>query len=215
MCHLHARLFERDAGDVQGVQMSLRDRKWRGGGPALVVMAGLVLCLALPLGCTASASPEEAAQGVVASDRVYTADDLSSMGFKKSKRYDVDGLPEAVDALSGFWGPDPYNRKDFEIRFYDSHKDAVEYGPALADEASGDDAKLEEETATWKEGIKDRRRMASGGSDDLMAWSGSVVPKFGDYSIFANMVILCEGLNPAEAQETCASFISALEALGE
>lgn len=162
-----------------------------------------------------ASSAEESVQRVVASDRVYTADDLSGVGFKKSKRYNVDELPETLDALSGFWGPDPYDRKDFEVRFYGSHEDAVEYGTAPADEASGDDAKLDEETATWTEGLKDRRRMSSGGTDDLMAWSGSVVPKYGDYSIFANMVILCEGLNRAEAQETCTSLIAALEASGE
>ena len=180
-----------------------------------VPVAALFALVACGSGADAggAASPaEEGVQRVVASDHVYTADDLSGAGFKKSKRYSVDELPEALDALSGFWGPDPYNRKDFEVRFYESHEDAVEYGTAPADEASGDDARLDEETATWTEGIKDRRRMSSGGSDDLMAWSGSVVPKYGDYSIFGNMVILCEGLNAAEAFDTCASRIAALQA---
>ena len=183
-----------------------------------IVVVGLAATLLALAACGSDAgaggggaSPEEAFQKVMPSDCTYTVDDLFGTGFKKSKRYNVDELPEAVDALSGFWGPDPYNRKDFEVRFYESHEDAVEYGAVPADEASGEDAKLDEETATWKEGIKDRKRMASGGSDDLAAWSGSVKPKYGDYSIFANMVILCEGLNPAEALKTCASLVAALQ----
>ena len=156
----------------QGFRNSLPGR-----AAVVVVLTGALFALvACGSGADAGDGVEEAVQRVVASDRVYTADDLSGVGFKKSKRYDVDELPEALDALSGFWGPDPYNRKDFEVRFYGSHQDAVEYGTAPADEASGDDAKLDEETATWTEGLKDRRRMSSGGTDDLMAWSGSVCP---------------------------------------
>jgi len=184
-----------------------------------VIAVGLVAVLLTVAACGSgagagdgAASPGEGSQKAVASDRVYTVDDLLGVGFKKSKRYNVDELPEAVDALSGFWGPDPYNRKDFEARFYESHEDAVEYGTALAEEASGEDAKLDEETATWTEGLKDRKRLSSGGSDDLAAWSGSLKPKYGDYSIFANMVVLCEGLDPAQAMETCTSLIEALQA---
>ena len=187
---------------------------WPGWAAVVLSLALIPVTLAAcgsgAAGEDAAGSPKGAFQKVVPSDRIYTADDLLGVGFKKSRRYNVEELPEAVDALSGFWGPDPYSRKDFEVRFYESHGDAVEYGAALADEASGEDAKLDEETATWTEGIKDRKRLASGGSDDLAAWSGSVKPKYGDYSIFANMVILCEGLDSAGAMETCASLVAAL-----
>ena len=181
---------------------------------AAAILATIIAALAA---CGSAASEEESAapqrgtfQKILSSDRVFAADDLLDAGFKKSRRYDVEGLPEATGALSGFWGLDPYSRKEFEVRFYVSHADAVEYGTAMAEEASGDDAELDEDTATWKEGIKDRKRLASGGSSDLAAWSGSVKPKYGDYSIFANMVILCEGLDAAQSMETCASFVEAL-----
>jgi len=160
------------------------------------------------------ASPSES-QKVIASDRVYAIEDLLATGFKKSKQYDVEGLPEATAAVAGFWGPDPYKRKDLEIRFYASHADAVEHGTAMAEEASGEDALLDEETATWKVGVKDRKKLASGGSDDLAAWSGTVKPKYADFAVFGNMVILCEGLNPEEAMAFCASFIDVLAPVPE
>ncbi len=178
------------------------------------VIATLVACGSSTGGKDSAAPQTETFQKVLPSDRIFAANDLLDVGFKQSRHYDVEGLPEATDALSGFWGPDPYSRKDFEVRFYKSHADAVEYGTAMAEEASGDDAKLDEDTATWKEGIKDRKRLSSGGSSDLAAWSGSVKPKYGDYSIFANMVVLCEGLDAAQAKETCASFVEALRAPG-
>ena len=38
-------------------------------------------------------------------------------GWKKSKQYDTDTVPEATDIWYGF-----FNSKDIEVRFYDSHE---------------------------------------------------------------------------------------------
>ncbi|MBM3957442.1 MAG: hypothetical protein FJ313_05255 [Gemmatimonadetes bacterium] len=188
------------------------------------IAAGVALALAAVVACGSSAGAEKPAaprkqafQKVMPSSRVYALDDLLAAGFKKSATYNVEGLVGATAAVSGFWGLDPYNRnrKEYEVRFYESHADAVEYGAAPADEATGDDARLEEDTATWTEGLRDRKRLASGGSDDLAAWSGSVKPKYGDYAVFANMVILCEGINPQQAMEICASLVAGLQAQAE
>ena len=60
------------------------------------------------------------------------------------KGYDVEDLTGANSAYFGFWGLDPYNRQDYELRFFSPHSDAVELGTALADERIGDSASLDE-----------------------------------------------------------------------
>ncbi len=65
----------------------------------------------------------------------YTVDDLKAFGFKTSKHYDVEGLPDGLDAWKGFWGLDPYDRHDYEIRFYASHDLAVSSGKPIAIES--------------------------------------------------------------------------------
>ena len=53
------------------------------------------------------------------------------------QEYNVEGLTAATGAWFGWWrvgGGDPM---DFEVRFYRSHEDAVEYGTPFAKEASG------------------------------------------------------------------------------
>jgi len=43
------------------------------------------------------------------------------------------------------------------VRFYRSHDDAIEYGTSFAEEASGEDAIINSNDATWKEDVRDRR----------------------------------------------------------
>ena len=57
-----------------------------------------------------------------------TFDDYVAAGWKKSKQFDTSTVPEATDIWHGFWGLDPYDRKDIEVRFYDSHEIAKTYG---------------------------------------------------------------------------------------
>ena len=102
-------------------------------------------------------SNESASWRITPTDRIYTLEDFTNIGFKKSKTYDVVDLPQAESAYFGFWGLDPYNRDDYEIRFYRSHTDAVQFGQELAVERSGPDAKVTKETATWQVGVKDAR----------------------------------------------------------
>ena len=51
-------------------------------------------------------------------------------GWKQYQIYDVDTLPNALEARYGF-----FNRKDVEIRRYASHEDAMNYGVPSAQEA--------------------------------------------------------------------------------
>ena len=136
------------------------------------------------------------------SDHIFTLEELESMGFKKNKEYDVSGLEGAIRAVNGFWATD-IGKKEYELRFYPSHSLAVSLGEPLAQEATGEDAIIKKSEATWKEGIKDRRRS--------QRTSGSH-PKYGNYSIYGNIVMLCEG-QVGISLEVCWNLISDLEKL--
>ena len=139
---------------------------------------------------------------VTASERIFIFEELESIGFKKNKEYDVSGLEGALIAVNGFWSTD-IGKKEYELRFYPSHSVAVSLGESLAQEVTGKDAIIKKSDATWKEGIKDRRRS--------QRTSGSH-PKYGNYSIYGNIVILCEG-QVGISLEVCWKLISALEEL--
>ena len=139
---------------------------------------------------------------VTASDRIFTFEELEPIGFKKNKEYDVSGLEGATKAINGFWSTD-IGKKEYELRFYPSHAIAVSLGEPLAQEATGEDAIIKKSDATWKEGIKDRRRS--------QRTSGSH-PKYGNYSIYGNIVMLCEG-QVGISLEVCWKLISALAEL--
>jgi len=155
-----------------------------------------------------SAPTQGALQKVTPLDRVYAIDDLVDAGFRTSREYDVEGLTEATGAWFGWWEPGGGDPVDYEVRFYRSHEDAVEYGTSFAEEASGEDAILNSNDATWKGDVRDRRSIIGGGAGGG-ARSGAG-PKYGDYVIFANTVMLCEGTTPDHSFERCESLIDAL-----
>lgn len=139
--------------------------------------------------------------------QVFTVDDLKTAGMKASKQYDVEDLPGGVDAWYGFIRTDS-GPMDIEARFYSSHADAMAMGIALADEVSGEDAIIDEETTPWTEGAKDRYRLRSGGSADLAAWSGQRMPNYADFVVFGNIILLCQGDEPEQSVETCHKLIA-------
>ena len=137
----------------------------------------------------------------------YTIEDLKAIGFKASKDYDVEGLPDGLDAWKGFWGLDPYDRHDYEIRFYASHALAVSSGQQLAIDATGAEFEAKRDEQVWTEGVKDRWQargvtdVSSGGSRQAPG------PTYQDWAIVGNMVILCDGLDSEQAMIRCASLI--------
>ena len=133
---------------------------------------------------------------------ILTADDLVSLGLKSGKEYDVATLPGGVEARLLFWRIQD-TAVEYEARFYESHADAVDLGAAPAEEGSGEDAVLDVDKADYKEGVKDRRA--------IFDFRGTIKPKYGAYAIFANMVLLCEGRDDAEAWHRCTALIEALE----
>ena len=187
----------------------------RGTCRLLIGVLGAALLLVPALACGSDANPGVQKGGefqkMTVSDQVFTFDDLAAIGFKNQQEYDVDGLTAATGAWFGWWrsgGGDPI---DYEVRFYESHEDAVEYGTLFAEEASGEDAVINSNDATWKEDVRDRRTIIGSITSD----GGGSGPKYGDYAIFANMVLLCEGSTSDHSLERCEALTEALVGAAE
>lgn len=109
--------------------------------------------------------PEGGAK-VVLTDRQITLEQLESAGYKKSKELVVESLPGARAAWYGF-----FNRKDIEVRFYDTHAAALELGVAPAYAATQ----------------APKRR----GGGDRGAGHGGITG-YNAYLVAGNVVMLCE-----------------------
>jgi len=131
----------------------------------------------------------------------YSIQDFLKTGFKTIKEYDVDELPLAQSVFWGFWDNGILGPKEFEIRFYNSHKDAKTEGIKYVEEVTGKDAVLTKAESSWKEGIKDRRW---GG----FYLHGTIDPKYYDYVIYGNFIILCEGRDSEQSFSRCSELIS-------
>ena len=53
----------------------------------------------------------------------YSIDDLTAVGYKKSKQFDTENLPYAREVWYGF-----FNQRDIEVWLYESHEQALEFG---------------------------------------------------------------------------------------
>ena len=174
----------------------------------LVINVVLVVMVLMMAGCGSDASLDEGFVQIRTAPDNYTVDDLKAFGFKTSKHYDVEGLPDGLDAWKGFWGLDPYDRHDYEIRFYASHDLAVSSGKPIAIESTGEEFEASRETQTWTEGLKDRWQ-AQGVTDISGGASRQSKPRptYPNWAILGNMVILCDGLDSEEALIRCGELI--------
>lgn len=164
----------------------------------LVMLVGVLAATACGSGSNSDAS---ALAKITPSETILTLDDLLNAGFKKGKTFDVEGLTGATHAYYGFWGIDPYDRKEFEARFYASHSDAVELGTLFADERTGTDANIKSGESSWDEGTKEARACTRSAGGDS---SNCRVSKYGDYVIYGNMILVCQGRDSGTALEQCA-----------
>lgn len=137
---------------------------------------------------------------MTASERVYTPDDLKAVGMKVARTYDTSGLPQASGALNGF-----LNRIEYEARFYPSHAEAVTTGASDAALVTGPKAIVMGNAIPWEEGATDRRKCVG-------SINANCVAKYGDFVVFGNLVLLCEGRDSATALEACASVLKGLPA---
>ena len=176
------------------------------GWVSSLLAAGLVLAASTNCGSDTELGPAEAvdlqSQKITPAGQTYTIADFAAIGFRESKQYSVDELAKAIDARYGFWKLEGIGVKEFELRFYASHEDAVQAGVAPADDATGEDANLDRATALWKEGHKDRRA--------IYDFRAAPMAKYKDYAIFGNVVVLCEGLTPPDSLAQCGALINAL-----
>lgn len=170
----------------------------------------IFILVTLLLGCGGSTNSgsqlENEFKQVIGTDTVYSVANLENIGYKVSKSYDVEGLVGSLAAYYGFWQPPSSNSPvDFEVRVYESHDVAVASGTAQAEEATGDDAVLDRAESSWPEGLTDRRRVVGPGASQ-----GTGQPRYPDYVIVGNLVVLCEGRNLEHARQLCAEFVAAL-----
>ena len=174
----------------------------------LAINVVLVVMVLMMAGCGSDASLDEGFVQIRTAPDNYTVDDLKAFGFKTSKHYDVEGLPDGLDAWKGFWGLDPYDRHDYEIRFYASHDLAVSSGKPIAIESTGEEFEASRETQTWTEGWKDRWQ-AQGVTDISGGASRQSKPRptYPNWAILGNMVILCDGLDSEQALIRCGELI--------
>ena len=175
--------------------------------PVVLAAIGLLALVAAACGSDDGATAASSTQ-VSDSGAIYTPDDLMALGFKKSRTYPLDGLPGATEAIFGFWRVPNGDPVDFEVRFYGSHDDAVSLGEALGEEGSGDDAVLDDSEATYQYGAKDRRLIIGHGTGG--GGRSGIGPKYGDYAIFDNLVMLCQGGTSSQSLERCALLADAL-----
>ena len=175
----------------------------------LILTALLITALALACGSNdgdvgdaPDESGTESESRIFARDFTLSSDDLTSLGLKSGKQYDVTNLPGAVANHVFYWRVDDVPIQ-YEARFYESHADATELGPEPAEEGSGEDAILDADDAVYKEGVRDRRT--------VFDFRGTPRPRYGAYAIYANTVILCEGRDDAEAWHRCTTLTQALD----
>ena len=140
------------------------------------------------------------------SSRIYTFQDLLDVGFKENRTYSVVGLDMAIEAYHGFYGPDPYSRLEYEVRFYPTHAEASDVGVDFAEEVIGEDA-VEEELQRWQEGLGERRQCATRGR----RWPPDCDnPKYFDYIVVGNMVLLCQGKDSSSSIQACIDLIKSV-----
>lgn len=169
----------------------------------MLALFAIVGCLAAALACTSApgaistGQPTNERPRTTASDRIYHPDDLRNAGVKIARSYDVSELSGATAALNGF-----LNRKEYEARFYADFPRASGTGAAAAALVTGKDAAVTGKVP-WEEGATDRRKCVGG-------INANCVAKYGDFIVYGNLVLLCEGRDSATSLDTCFELISLL-----
>lgn len=190
----------------------MRPQNQRAIPPTLLVSLLFATLIGLLTACGTDQNPDQGEsatfQQVNDTDTIFTPDHLDQIGFKRSRSYELEGLDGATAAIYGFWRISNNQPIDFEVRFYQSHPQAVELGSAPADEGSGKDAILDASKATYKEGIKDRRIIIGKGPGG--GGRSGIGPRYGNYAIYGNVVMLCAGSEIEQSLERCQELAEAL-----
>ena len=145
----------------------------------------LLFLIFFMMGCNGSQTPSDGqAYGIPDEDGirimlkpngVFSMDDLVKAGFKKSKQFDTSTVPGATEVWYGF-----FNKKDIEVRIYESHETAIDLGKEPAEIVLG---------------------KKPGQTDYLIP----VVNRYPAYAIVGNVVMLCE-----RELKTCTDLVDTL-----
>lgn len=139
---------------------------------------------------------------ITPSARVYSADDLRAAGLRVNRDYNVAGLVSAESAHHGF-----LNQKEYEARLYVSHADAATRGAEAALLVTGPNAVVTGQVP-WAEGAADRRKCVG----RFGTANANCAARYGDFMVFGNIVLLCEGHDSETALLTCQALVSRLPA---
>ncbi len=145
----------------------------------------------------------------------YTIDDFIDIGYKKGKTVKESKLMDGmINAYWGFWKV-PYkdwsgkDMIDYELRFFNSHSDAISMGENSADLRTGENAQIRKKStsdpkavhpigADWPELLKEARECQGDGGHHTGA---CIIPKYADYKIFGNVIILGQGADLEESHK--------------
>ena len=175
---------------------------------AMWPIAILAVFALLGTACGDEGSSVAAFEQISDTGAIHAVESLPSIGFKQSRSYSLEGLPAATAAIYGFWRKPGRDPVDYEVRVYDSHADAIEFGIELAEEGTGKDAVLKESLARFKGGIRDRRVITGGGQGG--GARSSTGPRYASYAVIDNLIVLCQGGAESQSLERCAEFADAL-----
>ena len=174
-----------------------------------------MLCLTAAMAITASTAcgsdtggdaPAEGNGGdprIRSTEGTYSIDDLKTAGVKANKDYDVENLPGADAAWRII-----YNRLDYEVRFYPDHQTLLDEGIPYVEHVTGDDAIVIGDDVIWEEGAKDRRRCSRDADTPHSGCSYS--PRYWDYVVVGNMILMCEGLESKQSIDNCDNLLEQL-----
>ena len=182
----------------------------------------IIALLFFIIGCSNAEESALQINKITETERIFSLDDFTNSGFKKLKKYKIKDLKNSTGAFYGFYKfEDPI---DYELRFYNSHPDAIEFGISLAEEragAEGEDVILDKKLATFKEGLKDARgclgaqtqKGAGGGYFSGGAGVGGhcIHPKYKNFVVYGNVIVLCQGKEPEDSMNNCSKLISLIE----
>ncbi len=183
--------------------------------PSIVLFLGLVLTMLVAIGAAmacgsdtgggdadggAPAEGSDVDPRIKSAEGTYTIDDLKAAGVKANKDYDVEELPGADAAWRVI-----YNRLDYEVRFYPDHQTLLDEGIPYVEHVTGDDAVVIGDDIIWEEGAKDRRRCSRDADTPHSGCAYS--PRYWDYVVVGNMIMMCEGLESKQSIENCEDLL--------
>lgn len=141
----------------------------------LAILSAALLLL-IVVACSSSDSTtsdanvsEDNGPTIIRTDDTFTTDSFVNAGWKKSKEYSTETVPDANSIWYGF-----YKSQDVEIRFYSSHAQAIGPGLVSANE------------------VVDRTPNSNLQGNAL--FSGDQRTGYSDFMVAGNTVILCQSL---------------------